>query len=193
MERIWFTGYRAYELQLFSEQDPKYKVLHYALTQVMKQALDDGMQWVITGGQKGIEQMSAEAALALKPDYPELQVAVMLPFTHFSGRWKPEAQAKLASLASDVDFSAAVSDHDYRSPQQLRNYQEFMLSHTDGAILVYDVDNDGKSRYDYDAILKWQATHDYPVQLIDFDQLQEFSVEFQENLPENENKGFNLN
>ncbi|MTV81143.1 DUF1273 domain-containing protein [Secundilactobacillus folii] len=189
MQRVWITGYRAYELGVFSEKDPKYTVLQYALKKLITQAVEDGTTWVITGPQMGIEQWAAQVAVSLKADYPELQVAMMTPFTHFGSRWKPDNQAKLATITSLVDFHASVSDHDYSSPQQLRNYQEFMLTHTDGAILVYDVDNEGKSRYDYDVIMKWQEQHDYPVQVIDFDQLQEFSYEFEEN----SNKGFNSN
>lgn len=187
MQRVWITGYRAYELGVFSDTDPKFKVINFALHQLIKQAVEDGMTWLISGGQLGIEQWAVGEGLALKTDYPELNVALMTPFTHFGNQWKPDNQAKLATLIEQSDFHASVSDHDYSSPQQLRNYQEFMLTHTDGAILVYDVDNEGKSQYDYDAITAWQDAHEYPVQVIDFDQLQEFSYEFQEN----DDKGFN--
>lgn len=187
-QRLWITGYRSYELGLFSETEPKYQVIDYALTKVITQAVEDGTTWVITGGQLGIEQMAAKAAVNLKADYPELNVALMTPFSHFGNQWKPENQEKLADLKSQVDFQAAVSEQDYTSPQQLRNYQSFMLTHTDGALLVYDVDNEGKSRYDYDAIMHWQEKHTYPLQQVDFDQLQEYAYEFQEN----SKKGFNL-
>lgn len=193
MQRVWITGYRAYELGVFSDKEPKFLVLQYALKQLIKAAIDDGTTWLITGGQMGIEQWAAQVGLSLKAEYPELQVAMMTPFTHFGGNWKPENQAKLTTLLSQVDFHASVSNHDYTSPQQLRNYQEFMLNHTDGAILVYDVDNKGKSSYDYDAIVNWQGQHDYPLQMIDFDQLQEFSYEFGENSDKNSNKAFNSN
>lgn len=189
MQRVWITGYRAYELGVFSEKEPKFLVLQFALKKLISQAIEDGTTWLITGGQMGIEQWAAQVGIKLKSDYPELQVAMMTPFTHFGNKWKPDNQARLATLLSQVDFHASISNHDYSSPQQLRNYQEFMLTHTDGAILVYDVDNKGKSRYDYNAIVNWQDKHDYPLQLIDFDQLQEFSYEF----AEISNKGFNSN
>lgn len=189
MQRVWITGYRAYELGVFSEKEPKFLVLQFALKKLISQAIEDGTTWLITGGQMGIEQWAAQVGIKLKSDYPELQVAMMTPFTHFGNKWKPDNQARLATLLSQVDFHASISNHDYSSPQQLRNYQEFMLTHTDGAILVYDVDNKGKSRYDYNAIVNWQDNHDYPLQMIDFDQLQEFSYEF----AEISNKGFNSN
>lgn len=190
MQRVWITGYRAFELGVWSDKEPKFKVISYALERLIKQALEEGLTWVITGGQMGIEQWAAQTALKLKADYPELKVAMMTPFMDFGSQWKDENRTNLSLLTSQVDFTASVSDHGYSSPQQLRNYQEFMLSHTDGAILVYDVDNEGKSRYDYDALVKWQEQHaDYAVTIVDFDQLQEFSYEFEEN----SKRGFNSN
>lgn len=187
MKRLWITGYRAYELQIFSESDPKYQVIDYALQKLITQAVEDGTEWVITGGQLGIEQMAAKAALTLKADYPELKVSVILPFTHFGSQWKEDNQAKLAQVVSQVDFTGNVSNQDYSSPQQLRNYQSFMLSHTDGALFIYDEEHEGKSQYEFNAARKWQEKNDYPVQQVDFDELQEYSYDYQEYLNNSSN------
>lgn len=57
-----------------------------------------------------------------------------------------------------------------------------MLNHTDQALLIYDLDNPGKSQYDYDKINKFAETHPYPYKLITFDDLQSAADEYQENL-----------
>ena len=111
---------------------------------------------------------------------------MMLPFTEFGQQWNENNQAKLANLQSAVDFSASVSDHPYQSPQQLRAFQHFMLTHTDEALLLYDPDHEGKEKYDYQAIQKYQADHDYFYRLIDFDELQEAAIEWQEHQREAE-------
>ncbi|KRK49326.1 DUF1273 domain-containing protein [Secundilactobacillus kimchicus] len=188
MKRLWVTGYRSYELQIFSDQDPKYQVIDYAIQKLIIQAISDsGTEWVITGGQLGIEQMAAKAALTVKADYPELNVSILLPFAHFGNQWKEENQTKLASLLTQVDFTGTVSNQDYQSPQQLRNYQDFMLRHTDGALLIYDPEHEGKTQYEFDAIKKWQDSHDYDLRLVDFDELQEFSYDYQEFLNNSSN------
>ncbi|MFC0423525.1 DUF1273 domain-containing protein [Lactiplantibacillus plajomi] len=188
MSRLWLSGYRSYELNVFGDQDPKLKVIKYALTNYLTTQIEDGMDWLITGGQLGIEQWAAEVGLALKQDYPELKVAMMLPYGEFGGRWNETNQAKLQTLLARVDFQAPVSKQPYENPQQLKNYQEFMVTHTDAATLIYDPDNPGKPSYDYDLIRQYGEAHPYPLTVIDFDLLQESANEYSEK----QNNGFNF-
>lgn len=66
MKRLWVSGYRSYELGVFGETDEKLKVIKYSLKKQLTQYLDDGLEWVITGGQMGIEQWSLQVAIELK-------------------------------------------------------------------------------------------------------------------------------
>ena len=64
MQRIWVTGYRNYELGTFGDKDPKITVIKYAIKNYLRQLLEDGqLDWVITGGQLGVEQWTVETAL----------------------------------------------------------------------------------------------------------------------------------
>ena len=47
-KRLWITGYRAYELNVFGAQDPKLKVLKTSLKNTLTQFLDEGLNWLIT-------------------------------------------------------------------------------------------------------------------------------------------------
>lgn len=182
MRRLWITGYRSYELNIFKDDDPKVSVIKDVIAHELKQRLEesDDEFWLITGPQLGTEQWAIEVALELKEAYPQLKVSMMMPFTEFGQQWNENNQAKLANLQSAVDFSASVSDYPYQSPQQLRAFQRFMLTHTDEALLIYDPDHEGKEKYDYQAIQKFQQNNDYSYQLIDFDELQEAVIEWQE-------------
>ncbi|HAJ54542.1 MAG TPA: hypothetical protein DCL56_07720, partial [Lactobacillus sp.] len=42
-KRLWITGYRAYELNVFGNQDPKLKVLKISLKNTLLQYLDEGL------------------------------------------------------------------------------------------------------------------------------------------------------
>ena len=53
--RLWVSGYRAFELNVFKDTDPKVTIIKNVLTAHLTQALDDGMQWLVTGGEQGIE------------------------------------------------------------------------------------------------------------------------------------------
>ncbi len=178
--RLWVTGYRSYELGVFGANEPKLKIIKAALKARLIDQFEQHLAWVISGGQLGTEQWSLEVANALKKDYPELQTAMMLPFADFGQNWNETNQTTLAALRAQVDFSAAVSDKPYHSPQQLRNYQEFMLTHTDGALLLYDETAPGKVHYTVAAIQRYQAQHDYPLTLLDFDELQDAANNYQE-------------
>ncbi|KID41769.1 DUF1273 domain-containing protein [Fructilactobacillus fructivorans] len=183
MSRVWVSGYRSYELGIFQNDDPKLKIIKQALSDQLSQLIESGCDWIITGGQLGIEQWTVEVAKELQQKYPhEFQLAVMLPFKKFGSNWNEDNQAKLHQAITKSDFSDSVSNHPYDSPKQLKNYQRFMLTHTDQALLVYDPENEGKTKYDYQAIQQFQQNHAYPLQLIDFDQLQDIADDYERNL-----------
>lgn len=178
MSRLWVSGYRSYELGIFQSKDPKVTIIKEAIKQFIRQRIDDGVDWIITGPQLGVEQWTIEVTLELKKDFPELKVALMLPFAQFGSQWNEDNQNTLTQLTTAVDFSDQVSDAAYHSPQQLKNYQQFMLAHTDEALLVYDPENEGKPGYDLTAANTYAEQHPYPISLIDFDQLQETADEY---------------
>lgn len=181
MKRLWVTGYRLYELSIFSDKDPKLTVIKYTLTNYFKSLLEEGkIDWIISGANLGIEQWALEAAIQLQNEY-SIHTALMTPYLEFSKRWNENNQMKYQNLTEQVDFTAATSNYPYMSPAQLKNYQSFMLEHTDRAVLIYDPEHPGKPKYDYEAIQKYQEGHDYPVDIIDFYDLQESAEEYEEN------------
>lgn len=181
MQRLWVTGYRSYELNVFGDQDPKITVIKYALKNYFVSLLENAaLDWVITGANLGVEQWAAEAATALRQKYP-LRVSIMTPYQEFAQRWNENNQARYLKLKQEVDFFASTSNNPYRSPAQLRNYQRFMLQHTDRALMIYDPEHPGKPKYDYKIIRKYQEGKKYPLDLIDFYDLQDAAEEYEEN------------
>ncbi|GAP00748.1 hypothetical protein FFRU_011540 [Fructobacillus fructosus] len=184
MSRIWVTGYRAYELGVFKDNDPKVQVIKYALKKRLIEQIEQGMDWLITGGQPGIELWAAELAVELKADYPALRLAIFVPFEGFGKNWKEANQEKLNKAKGSADFYAATFKGDYQGPFQLKGYQEFLLNHTDGALLVYDREFEGKSTYDDQAIQTFKEQVPYPLSRIDMEDLQEYANDYQEMINE---------
>lgn len=187
MQRIWVSGYRAYELAVFDPNDPKKKVIQWVLRNWLIQWLNQTEEecWLISGPQLGVEQWALEVGLDLKENYPHLKVAMMLPFADFAGHWNETNQARLATLKAAVDFSAEVSPRPYQSPDQLRMYQRVMFEHTDRLLLVYDTDQENnpnqksKPYWLYRAAKQYQEDFkDYRVDFIDMDALQEAAEEW---------------
>lgn len=184
--RMWVTGYRSYELNIYKDSDPKVEVLKSILKDAISQKIEDGLEWVLVGGQSGIEQMTAEVVCSMKKEFPELKVAMMLPYNEFETRWKPERKVAFSLLKDQVDFCATVSDKEYTSPQQLRNWQNFMLEHTEMAMIVYDPEYEGKPKYDILAAKKYANEHEYNIINIDMDWLENGAQEFFERKNEND-------
>lgn len=181
MQRLWVSGYRSYELNIFGTKDPKITIIKYALNNYFKALLDNNqLDWIITGANLGVEQWAAEAGIDLRDSYP-IHISIMTPYEEFANRWNESNQANYLKLKEDVDFFASTSNTAYQSPVQLRNYQNFMLQHTDRAVLIYDPDHPGKPKYDYNLIKKYQEHHNYQLDLIDFYDLQDAAEEYQEN------------
>ncbi|EHN59456.1 MAG: DUF1273 domain-containing protein [Oenococcus sp.] len=181
-KRLWITGYRSFELGAFNDQDPKVQVVKRAIKDDLVDEIENNdLEWLITSGQLGVEQWASETAIDLKKTFPTLKIAIMLPFSDFGSQWNPEHQSALLNLRSQVDFSQSLTQEGYKSPIQLRNFQQFMLTHTDEALMVYDPENTGKADYDYKAIKEYQGKHpDYTLKLIDFDMLTDLSEEMEE-------------
>ena len=191
MKRLWITGYRSYELGVFKDDDPKVKVLKSVLRERISQAVINGFDWLITGGQLGVEQWSVAVANHLKKVYPkQYRIAVMLPFTHFGQQWNAKNQQRLAKAVQLADFSQPVSHRNYQSPRQLFNYQDFMLTHTDAALLVYDPDYPGKTKYDYNQIKRYAKYHRYPLTLVTTDDLQDAANDYEIRYEETHRKRF---
>lgn len=188
MYRVWVTGYRAYELSVFQDNDPKVKVIKNVLKKALIERLNNHSDefWVISGPQMGVERWGIEVAHELKDTYSQLKTSIMTPYAQVAARWKAENQEKLMATLQRVYFHAPVSNQPYQSPQQLQNYQRFMLEHTDELLTVFDADRESESEqvskpsWDYRAALKYQENHDYQVTTIDFDELQEAAVELNE-------------
>lgn len=177
---IWVTGYRKYELGIFDDKDEKIAVIKYALKKAIMEKLDEGLEWVITGPQMGVEQWTCEVVEELKTEYPELKLAIMEPFTNFGNKWNQNNQDQLFVRKELADFVASISKEEYKNPSQLKNYQMFMLEHTNQAIIVYDEEFEGKTKYDYLAINKYTQENEYLMTKIDMYSLQEASENYRE-------------
>lgn len=55
-----------------------------------------------------------------------------------------------------------------------------MVQHTDSAIMIYDPEHPGKSKYDFELIQKYQQKRDYDLDLIDFYSLEDAANEYAE-------------
>ncbi|MCV3763549.1 SLOG family protein [Companilactobacillus farciminis] len=176
IKNLWVTGYRSYELGIFKDDDPKAKVIQDFFIQRITDYAEDGMEWVITGAQLGTEQIVGKAVQEVKKKGYNIRHAVMLPFSEFGNQWNEKNQLLLNVFLRNADYVNKITKMSYHNPRQLRVWQEFMLKHTDGALVFYDPDSGGKPKYDYEAIKAYQDRGvDYQLEITDFDSMQDFA------------------
>lgn len=187
MKRFWISGYRSYELGVFKEDDPKQLVIQSVLAQILQDRLNqtDEETWVISGPQMGVERWGLKTAIQLKDEYEQLKVSMLLPFADFGQNWNEDNQLRLSTVRDQMDYQGTVSNQPYQGPQQLRNYQRFMLEHSDELILIFDPeqelnpDQHSKPFWDYRAAQAYQeSAPDYQITLVTMDQLQEAAEEW---------------
>ncbi|WP_313467029.1 DUF1273 domain-containing protein [Carnobacterium sp.] len=171
------SGYRSFELGIFKEDDPKIAVIKKCLKEEIRLYIEEGVKWILTTGQFGVEQWTMEVVDELKQEYPDIKQGLIFPFLEFGSNWNEQNQGKLAKLKTLADFVESVSHQPYKDPSQLKNHQSFLLEHTQAALLVYDTESEGKTKWLYKAILAKQESSDYECRLIDFDQLQNTAME----------------
>ncbi|MCA9766284.1 MAG: DUF1273 family protein, partial [Carnobacterium sp.] len=139
------SGYRSFELGIFKDDDPKIAIIKKCLKEEIKAYIEEGVQWILTTGQFGVEQWTIEVVEELKIDYPEVKQGIIFPFMEFGSNWNEKNQLALMKLKETVDFVDSVSHKPYKDPSQLKNHQSFLLQKTQAALLVYDPENEGKT------------------------------------------------
>ena len=172
---MYISGYRSFELGVFKENDPKITVIKKVLKKEIHQLVEEGLEWVLTSGNLGIETWVTEVVAELKQEYPELKLGIIYPFKEFGNNWNENNQEKLRMEEQLADYVEAVSHQAYQSPSQLRNHTRFLLDHTDGCLLIYDTEFPGKTQYFLKEAQTYQQDHSYEIRLVSMDDLQNFS------------------
>ncbi len=172
IKTLLLTGYRSYELGIFQEKDAKIAIIKKAIKNNLIQYVDSGLEWVLIGGNLGVEMWGAEVINELKIDYPQLHLGVIFPFAEFGEQWNEANQEKLVHLKQEADYVEAVSHKPYQNPQQLQNHTNFLLQHSDGILAVFDPEFPGKPKYLLDAAEKMTENNEYLIHLITMDDLQ---------------------
>ncbi|MBE6637832.1 MAG: DUF1273 domain-containing protein [Ruminococcaceae bacterium] len=95
----------------------------------------------IAGGALGFDTMAAEAVLALKSQYPTLQLALALPHTEQAKSWSEQDRAVYNDILQRADSVTYTSAGRGRGCMQIRN--RYMVDHSSFCICYLAKDNGG--------------------------------------------------
>lgn len=180
IKRLFVTGYRSYELEIFSDEDDKYFFITEFLKTKLKQYIDQGLEWIVISGQLGVELWTADIAMLLKHDYPHIKIGILLPYQTYGDQWNEYHQHYLQKVLQGADYVNYTSQKPYQNGGQLSGNTSVILGHTDGALLIYDTSKEGKSEYVLEQIQQYRQMHDYYLEQVAFDELEQFVVDYQE-------------
>lgn len=175
IERLYVTGYQSYELGIFNEKDPKVQVIKNVLKRELIALIENGLEWVMISGSLGTEIWTGQIVNELKKDYPQIKLAIIFPFEGFGSNWKEHNQLFLNELVQTSDFVDSVSHHPYQNPIQFKNHVNFLLQHTDAALIVYDTEYPGKTKFFLKDVEKFQERNSYDLLTITMDDLENSS------------------
>lgn len=168
-------GYSAFDLGLFSDKDPRLKLIKKAIRKDLEDMAADGVSWLVFTGTLGFEYWVLEVAQEMKTEYG-FQLATIFAFETHGENWNEGNQMKLSRF-KQVDFVKYAYPR-YEHKGQLRDYQQFLLENTNSSYLFYDEENETKLAYVYQMM---KEKEDYFIKKLTFDQLNELAENFSEN------------
>lgn len=177
---ILLSGYKSHELGIWDQKNPGIFIIKAAIEKQIRSLIDEGLEWVIIGGQQGVELWGAEVVLSLKNEFPDLKLGVLLPFLEQEKKWKEERQEQYQAIMDQADFVDAVSKKTYSGPWQFKARDAFSLNHTDALLLVYDEEKEGSPKFLKAAAEERALNGEYKIIAVSMYDLQLAAEEIQE-------------
>lgn len=166
------AGYQNGDIGIFSEQDPRMKMIKKAIRRRLIQLLDNGVDWFVFMGNLGFEYWVLEEVLLLKAEGYDCHLATIFCFANHGQHWNEANQVKLQRF-KQVDFVKYCYDQ-YHYKGQLKDYQDFLLSNSQGLFIFYEPDHPTKLSHLYQ---KARDLTDYDIVRLTYDELNELIQE----------------
>lgn len=181
MKNLLVTGYRAHELGIFSQKHMGIAYIQTAFERRLRHLVEEGVEWLISPGQYGVDLWAIEVGIKLKQDYPQLKVSILSAYHNPAENWKEDRQNYFQMLLRDVDYYTSVSKEPYNGVWQLQARDDLLLRKTDGMLLFYDEEAaEGSPKFYRDKALRKQAKEEYPIITISAEEIQSIADEHYE-------------
>ncbi|GAA0348024.1 DUF1273 domain-containing protein [Bacillus carboniphilus] len=174
MTKVFYcTGYKGFELGIFKRDHEAVRYIKKALEKEFRLLMDEGLEWLLTSAQLGVDLWALEVGIELREEFPSLKIGAIEPFQGQSEKWNEENQAWYNEIILNVDYTNSLYHQPYKGPYMFRQHQEFILHKTDGVIILYDPEREGSPKYFYEAANAYRNKAPYEVRSITFYDLQQ--------------------
>ena len=171
---VFITGYRHYEMGIFKNDQKEVTVLRAFLRDKIIQLIEEGAEWFIIQGYTGIEMYAANEIIDLKADY-DIKLGLLKPFHNFDDRYNDSHKIELNNIIAHADFDRFIFEREYESPAMFKAINQFITSHTDYGLIVYDSEAETNLKYIFSLMLELQEKNQYNIERIQFDDINEFT------------------
>lgn len=171
LKRVAVSGYKPHELGVFNEENPGVRIIKKVLETQFRMLLDEGLEWIITSGQPGVEFWAAEVVLDLQEEFPHLKYAVMPPFLEQEKNWNETRKAQYEMITMHADFFRPLTKRPYEAPWQFVEKNRFLLRNTDALLLMFDEETGGSPKFIKEEADRFKDANDYQLFFITPDDL----------------------
>lgn len=140
MKSLLVTGYRAHELGIFDQKHKGIAFIKKTIEARLIPLIEEGLEWILTPGQYGVDLWACEAVIELKKQYPQLKLSIITAYLNPEEKWKEDKQTYYRDILKGVTYHAAVSKQPYNGVWQLKARDDLLLRKSDGILLFYDED-----------------------------------------------------
>lgn len=162
MKNLLVTGYRAHELSIFDQKHKGIPFIRRAIAAKLIPLIEEGLEWVITPGQYGVDLWACEAVIELKKSYPHLKLSIITAFANQEEKWKEDRKKYYHDLLKGVDYYGSVSKEPYSGVWQFTARDELLFRKTEGILLLYDEDAaEGSPRFMKEKALRKNVEEGY--------------------------------
>lgn len=178
MKNLLVTGYRAHELNIFNQKHVGIPYIQKALTRRLFPLVEEGLEWVITPGQYGVDLWASDVVIAMKHTYPQLKLSIIAAFQNPEEKWNDAKKEYYNEILKGVDHYASVSNQPYSGTWQFAARDDLLFRKTDGILLVYDEDaGEGSPRFYKERALKKQQAEGYRYINVSSEEIQDIANE----------------
>lgn len=132
-----FTGHHPMRFSFGdNEKDERCQALKQVMAQQIRFLIGSGVSLFYTGMALGADQWAAQIVLGMKPRFPHVQLAAVLPCETQANKWSPEQREwyfDTLPLCDDVIMLRA-----HFTPECMLERNRYMVDHADYLLAVYD-------------------------------------------------------
>lgn len=183
MKSLLVTGYRAHELSIFDQKHKGIVYIKKAIEAKLTPLIEEGLEWVLTPGQYGVDLWACEVVIGLKQRYPDLKLSIISAYLNPEEKWKEDKQNYFRDILKGVNYYGTVSKQPYNGVWQLKARDDLLLRKSEGILLFYDEDaGEASPKYFKQRALRRQEEDGYRYLNITAEDVQSIADEEQRNL-----------